>query len=57
MDGGNGFLISTPLQRTSRRFITEVAIGAGVARRGLARAAYTGTTLRDYTNSHRRDRD
>jgi FMN-dependent oxidoreductase (nitrilotriacetate monooxygenase family) len=47
--GGDGFLISTPFQRTSRRFITEVAEGLvpALQRRGLARTAYTGTTLRE----------
>jgi FMN-dependent oxidoreductase (nitrilotriacetate monooxygenase family) len=47
--GGDGFLISTPFQRTSRRFITEVAEGLvpALQRRGLARTAYTGATLRE----------
>ena len=47
--GGDGFLISTPFQRTSRRFITEVTEGLvpALQRRGLARTAYTGTTLRE----------
>jgi long-chain alkane monooxygenase len=47
--GGDGFLISTPFQRTSRRFITEVTEGLvpALQRRGLARTAYTGSTLRD----------
>ncbi|HET6236016.1 MAG TPA: NtaA/DmoA family FMN-dependent monooxygenase [Acetobacteraceae bacterium] len=47
--GGDGFLISTPFQRTSRRFITEVTEGLvpALQRRGLARVAYTGTTLRE----------
>jgi FMN-dependent oxidoreductase (nitrilotriacetate monooxygenase family) len=47
--GGDGFLISTPFQRTSRRFITEVSEGLvpALQRRGLARTAYTGTTLRE----------
>ena len=42
--GGDGFLISTPFQRTSRRFITEVTEGLvpALQRRGLARTAYTG---------------
>ena len=45
----DGFLISTPFQRTSRRFITEVTEGLvpALQRRGLARTAYTGTTLRE----------
>jgi FMN-dependent oxidoreductase (nitrilotriacetate monooxygenase family) len=47
--GGDGFLISTPFQRTSRRFITEVTEGLvpTLQRRGLTRTAYTGTTLRE----------
>jgi hypothetical protein len=47
--GGNGFLISTPFQHTSRRFITEVTEGlvSALQRRGLARTAYSGTTLRE----------
>ncbi len=46
--GGDGFLISTPYQRTSRRFIVEVTEGLvpALQRRGLARTAYTGGTLR-----------
>jgi FMN-dependent oxidoreductase (nitrilotriacetate monooxygenase family) len=47
--GGDGFLISTPFQRTSRRFITEITEGLvpALQRRGLARTVYAGTTLRD----------
>jgi FMN-dependent oxidoreductase (nitrilotriacetate monooxygenase family) len=47
--GGDGFLISTPFQRTSRRFITEVTEGLvpALQRRGLVRTEYTGKTLRD----------
>jgi FMN-dependent oxidoreductase (nitrilotriacetate monooxygenase family) len=46
--GGDGFLISTPFQRTSRRFITEVTEGLvpALQRRGLARTDYSGGTLR-----------
>jgi hypothetical protein len=46
--GGDGFLISTPFQRTSRRFIIEVTEGLvpALQRRGLARTAYAGETLR-----------
>jgi FMN-dependent oxidoreductase (nitrilotriacetate monooxygenase family) len=46
--GGDGFLISTPYQRTSRRFILEVTEGLvpALQRRGLARTAYSGGTLR-----------
>jgi FMN-dependent oxidoreductase (nitrilotriacetate monooxygenase family) len=47
--GGDGFLISTPFQRISRRFVTEVCEGLvpALQRRGLARTAYTKTLLRD----------
>jgi FMN-dependent oxidoreductase (nitrilotriacetate monooxygenase family) len=47
--GGDGFLISTPFQRISRRFVTEVCEGLvpALQRRGLARTVYTKTLLRD----------
>jgi FMN-dependent oxidoreductase (nitrilotriacetate monooxygenase family) len=47
--GGDGFLISTPFQRISRRFIVEVTEGLvpALQRRGLVRTEYTGKTLRD----------
>jgi FMN-dependent oxidoreductase (nitrilotriacetate monooxygenase family) len=47
--GGDGFLISTPFQRTSRRFVNEVTEGLvpALQRRGLARTEYRSTTLRD----------
>jgi alkanesulfonate monooxygenase SsuD/methylene tetrahydromethanopterin reductase-like flavin-dependent oxidoreductase (luciferase family) len=47
--GGDGFLISTPFQRTSRRFINEVCEGLvpALQRRGLARHTYTRSTLRE----------
>ena len=47
--GGDGFLISTPFQRTSRRFINEVTEGLvpALQRRGLARTTYTASHLRD----------
>ena len=46
--GGDGFLISTPFQRTGRRFINEICEGLvpALQRRGLVREAYTQTTLR-----------
>lgn len=46
--GGDGFLISTPFQRTSRRFVIEVTEGLvpALQRRGLARITYSGGTLR-----------
>ena len=47
--GGDGFLISTPFQRVTRRFINEVCEGLvpALQRRGLARTAYQGSTLRE----------
>jgi FMN-dependent oxidoreductase (nitrilotriacetate monooxygenase family) len=47
--GGDGFLISTPFQRTSRRFINEVCEGLvpALQRRGLVREAYARSTLRE----------
>ena len=47
--GGDGYLISTPLQRISRRFINEVCEGLvpALQRRGLVREAYTRSTLRE----------
>jgi hypothetical protein len=47
--GGDGFLISTPFQRTSRRFIVEVTEGLvpALQRRGLMRTVYSGRTLRE----------
>ena len=46
--GGDGFLISTPFQRVSRRFVSEVCEGLvpALQRRGLVREAYTQPTLR-----------
>src|ERR1700719_2132836 len=45
---GDGFLMSTPFQRVSRRFINEVCEGLvpALQRRGLVREAYTQPTLR-----------
>lgn len=47
--GGDGFLISTPFQRTSRRYINEIAEGLvpALQRRGLTRTVYTKPTLRE----------
>ncbi len=47
--GGDGFLISTPFQRITRRFIVEVTEGLvpALQRRGLVRTEYTGKTLRE----------
>ena len=47
--GGDGFLISTPFQRTSRRYINEITEGLvpALQRRGLTRTVYTRPTLRE----------
>ena len=47
--GGDGFLISTPFQLTSRQRIVEITEGLvpALQRRGLVRKHYQGTTLRD----------
>jgi FMN-dependent oxidoreductase (nitrilotriacetate monooxygenase family) len=47
--GGDGFLISTPFQRISRRYINEVCEGLvpALQRLGLVRTAYTRSTLRE----------
>ena len=47
--GGDGYLISTPFQRISRRFIIEICEGLvpALQRRGLVRTEYTRTMLRD----------
>jgi FMN-dependent oxidoreductase (nitrilotriacetate monooxygenase family) len=47
--GGDGFLISTPFQRTNRRFINEICEGLipALQRRGLTRTVYTKATLRE----------
>jgi FMN-dependent oxidoreductase (nitrilotriacetate monooxygenase family) len=47
--GGDGFLISTPFQRVSRRYITEICEGLvpALQRRGLVRTEYTKPTLRE----------
>jgi alkanesulfonate monooxygenase SsuD/methylene tetrahydromethanopterin reductase-like flavin-dependent oxidoreductase (luciferase family) len=47
--GGDGFLISTPFQRVTRRYINEVCEGLvpALQRRGLVRTEYTKSTLRE----------
>src|SRR3984893_12911664 len=47
--GGDGYLISTPFQRISRRQINEVCEGLvpALQRRGLMRTEYTRSTLRE----------
>jgi hypothetical protein len=46
--GGDGYLISTPFQRISRRRINEVCEGLvpALQRRGLMRTEYARSTLR-----------
>ena len=47
--GGDGFLVSTPFQRVSRRSVVEITEGLvpALQRRGLVRTNYEGSTLRD----------
>jgi FMN-dependent oxidoreductase (nitrilotriacetate monooxygenase family) len=47
--GGDGFLITTPVLRVSRRYLVEIADGLvpALQRRGLTRTAYTYETLRE----------
>jgi len=47
--GGDGFLITTPVLRVSRRYLVEIADGLvpALQKRGLARTAYTHEMLRD----------
>jgi long-chain alkane monooxygenase len=47
--GGDGFLISTPFQKVSRRYINEICEGLipALQRRGLVRRQYTKQTLRE----------
>lgn len=47
--GGDGFLISTPFQLSSRQRVLEITEGLvpALQRLGLVRTAYEGTTLRD----------
>ncbi|MFC0409829.1 NtaA/DmoA family FMN-dependent monooxygenase [Roseomonas elaeocarpi] len=47
--GGDGFLISTPFQRTSRRAVVEITEGLvpALQRRGLVRTRYEHAMLRD----------
>jgi long-chain alkane monooxygenase len=48
--GGDGYLISTPFQRISRRYINEVCEGLvpALQRRGLMRTSYRRSTLREF---------
>jgi FMN-dependent oxidoreductase (nitrilotriacetate monooxygenase family) len=47
--GGDGFLITSPVQRVGRRYITEITDGLvpALQRRGLSRTAYSYPHLRD----------
>jgi len=47
--GGDGFLITTPVQSTNRRTIIEICEGLvpALQRRGLVRTEYTGKTLKE----------
>jgi len=47
--GGDGFLITTPVLRVSRRYVVEIADGLipALQQRGLTRTAYKHETLRD----------
>ena len=47
--GGDGFLITTPVLRVSRRYLTEVADGLipALQKRGLTRSTYKHEQLRD----------
>jgi FMN-dependent oxidoreductase (nitrilotriacetate monooxygenase family) len=47
--GGDGFLITSPVQRVGRRYISEITDGLvpALQRRGLARTAYSYPHLRD----------
>ena len=48
--GGDGFLITSPVMRLNRRYVTEITDGLvpELQRRGLTRAEYTTTMLRDH---------
>ena len=47
--GGDGFLVSTPFQRSSRLRVVEITEGLvpALQRRGLVRTRYQGETLRE----------
>jgi long-chain alkane monooxygenase len=51
--GGDGFLVSTPFQRISRRVVVEITEGLvpALQRRGLVRTQYEHTLLRDTLRS------
>jgi len=47
--GGDGFLITSPVMRLNRRYVTEITDGLvpALQRRGLTRTAYTHEQFRD----------
>jgi alkanesulfonate monooxygenase SsuD/methylene tetrahydromethanopterin reductase-like flavin-dependent oxidoreductase (luciferase family) len=47
--GGDGFLITSPVMRLNRRYVTEITDGLvpELQKRGLTRPEYTTTMLRD----------
>jgi long-chain alkane monooxygenase len=47
--GGDGFLITSPVMRLNRRYVTEITDGLvpALQRRGLTRTAYTYEQFRD----------
>jgi FMN-dependent oxidoreductase (nitrilotriacetate monooxygenase family) len=47
--GGDGFLITSPIRRVNRRYVTEITDGLipALQRRGLVRTAYTYEQFRD----------
>jgi FMN-dependent oxidoreductase (nitrilotriacetate monooxygenase family) len=48
--GGDGFLITSPVMRLNRRYVTEITDGLvpELQKRGLVRSDYTKTMLRDH---------
>jgi N-acetyl-S-(2-succino)cysteine monooxygenase len=48
--GGDGFLITSPVMRLNRRYVTEITDGLvpELQKRGLVRREYTGRMLRDH---------
>jgi N-acetyl-S-(2-succino)cysteine monooxygenase len=48
--GGDGFLITSPVMRLNRRYVTEITDGLvpELQKRGLTRSDYTTTMLRDH---------
>jgi alkanesulfonate monooxygenase SsuD/methylene tetrahydromethanopterin reductase-like flavin-dependent oxidoreductase (luciferase family) len=48
--GGDGYLITSPVMRLNRRYVTEITDGLvpELQKRGLVRSEYTTTMLRDH---------